>query len=102
MRSGQEEKIGSTLMGAPSSMNWKNIKYEKNSTILTYSHTSIPSHTSDFLHLLQAEELVKKKFPERIIHFNKLLEESPFLCENLETVHSDLKIPVPEPLIVNK
>ena len=49
-----------------------------------------------------AEELVKKKFPERIIHFNKLLEESPFLCENLETVHSDLKIPVPEPIVVNK
>ncbi|XP_069941504.1 proteasome activator complex subunit 3 [Cherax quadricarinatus] len=49
----------------------------------------------------KAEELVKKKFPERIIHFNKLLEESPFLCENLEAVHSDLKIPVPEPFIVN-
>ncbi|XP_064111354.1 proteasome activator complex subunit 3-like isoform X1 [Macrobrachium nipponense] len=49
----------------------------------------------------KAEQLVKKKFPERIIQFNKILEEPPFLCEDLTTVHSDLKIPVPEPLIVN-
>ncbi|XP_063614041.1 proteasome activator complex subunit 3-like isoform X2 [Penaeus indicus] len=49
----------------------------------------------------QAEELVIKKFPERIIHFNKLLNETPFLCEDLTSVHSDLKIPVPEPQIIN-
>lgn len=49
----------------------------------------------------QAEDLVIKKFPERIIHFNKLLDATPFLCEDLATVHSDLKIPVPEPHIVN-
>ncbi|CAL4122344.1 unnamed protein product [Meganyctiphanes norvegica] len=49
----------------------------------------------------KAENLVKKNFPERILEFNKLLEKSPFLCEDLHNVHSDLKIPVPEAQIIN-
>jgi len=49
----------------------------------------------------KAENLVKKNFPERILQFNKLLEKSPFLCDDLHTVHSDLKIPVPEPQYLN-
>jgi len=49
----------------------------------------------------KAENLVKKHFPERILQFNKLLEKSPFLCEDLNNVHSDLKIPVPEAQMIN-
>lgn len=45
----------------------------------------------------KGEEIVRVKFPEHILLFNKLLEESPFLCDDLSKVHTDLHIPVPKP-----
>ena len=41
---------------------------------------------------------MRQKFPERILHCNKVLESPPFLCADLDTVHSDLGIPVPDPV----
>ncbi|MCL4121352.1 UNVERIFIED_CONTAM: hypothetical protein GTU68_016910, partial [Idotea baltica] len=49
----------------------------------------------------KAEKLVKEQFPERILHCNKLLETSPFYCNDFCTVHSNLGIPVPEPHLIN-
>lgn len=49
----------------------------------------------------EADTLVNKKFPEMIIHLNKLLNEPPFLCKDLNNVHSELNIPVPEPYQLN-
>ncbi|RXG63990.1 Proteasome activator complex subunit 3 [Armadillidium vulgare] len=49
----------------------------------------------------KAEKLVREKFPERILHCNKILENSPFFCTDFSIVHSHLGIPVPEPHILN-
>ena len=52
--------------------------------------------------LWQAEELINNGFPRRIVELNDLLSTPLFSTKNLEDVHEDLKVPIPEPVLSNK
>ena len=62
-----------------------------------FSHNQRKNPLQWYSFLYQGEEIVRIKFPEHILEFNKLLEEPPFKCDNLSDIHSDLHIPVPKP-----
>lgn len=49
----------------------------------------------------KAEQLVLKGFPDKIVKLNELLETPLFLNRELSDVHTDLNVPVPDPIIVN-
>jgi len=48
----------------------------------------------------RAEELIQKEFPLQIVKLNNLLETPEFCSTNLERLHCDLKIPVPDPQLL--
>lgn len=48
--------------------------------------------------LLQAEEVILKGFPEKIIELNQLLEKPQFNQKDPSKLHEDLNIPVPSPI----
>lgn len=50
---------------------------------------------------LKAEQLILKGFPEKICKLNEVLETPMFLNRDLSSVHQDLNIPVPDPILVN-
>lgn len=50
---------------------------------------------------LQAEQLLLKGFPEKIVKLNELLETPNFCNRNLNEVHQELNIPVPDPIAIN-
>jgi Proteasome activator pa28 alpha subunit len=52
--------------------------------------------------LSQAEELVLKDVPKKIVILDELLKTSQFNKKNLDEVHESLNIPVPEPIQLNK
>lgn len=52
--------------------------------------------------LSQAEELVLKDVPRKIVVLDELLKTSQFNKKNLDEVHESLNIPVPEPIQLNK
>lgn len=54
------------------------------------------------INLLQAEDLILKGFPEKIIALNQLLETPQFNEKDLSKVHHDLNIPIPEPITFNR
>lgn len=60
--------------------------------------------TIHFLHVLlfQAEELILKGFPKKIVELNKLLETPQFCKRDLAEVHQSLNIPIPEPIALGK
>ncbi|KAG1655198.1 Proteasome activator complex subunit 3 [Nymphon striatum] len=45
-----------------------------------------------------AENLVIKEFPEKILEMNKILKSDKMNCKDLSYLHADLNIPVPEPI----
>ncbi|KAF4520931.1 hypothetical protein B566_EDAN008906 [Ephemera danica] len=49
----------------------------------------------------QAEELVLKQFPKKIIELDELLKTAQFNRKDLTEVHQSLNIPVPDPVILN-
>ncbi|GLV41892.1 Proteasome regulator gamma [Carabus blaptoides fortunei] len=49
----------------------------------------------------KAEQLVLKGFPDKIVKLNELLETPNFLNRDLTSVHQDLNVPVPDPIVVN-
>lgn len=46
----------------------------------------------------QAEELIIKGFPAKIVELNQLLETPQFNQKDPSKLHQDLNIPVPEPI----
>lgn len=50
----------------------------------------------------QAEELINNGFPRKIVELNDLLATPLFSTQNLEEVHEDLKVPIPQPILSNK
>lgn len=52
--------------------------------------------------LFQAEDLILKGFPKKIVELNKLLDTAQFGRQDLTEVHQPLNIPVPDPVIVNR
>ena len=50
---------------------------------------------------IQAEELLVKGFPEKIVKLNELLETPGFCNRKLSDVHQDLNVPIPDPIILN-
>ncbi|XP_054286857.1 proteasome activator complex subunit 3 isoform X2 [Macrosteles quadrilineatus] len=51
--------------------------------------------------LTKAEELILKGFPAKILQLNQLLETPQFNQKDMNKVHQDLNIPVPEPITLN-
>ncbi|XP_044002212.1 proteasome activator complex subunit 3 isoform X2 [Aphidius gifuensis] len=49
----------------------------------------------------KAEQLLLKGFPEKIVKLNELLETPNFCNRNLNEVHQELNIPVPDPIALN-
>jgi len=47
----------------------------------------------------EAEDLVTKQFPQKILDLEKLLKAEKSRRSNLSDIHCDLNIPVPEPLV---
>ncbi|KAL1462911.1 hypothetical protein WDU94_014713 [Cyamophila willieti] len=50
---------------------------------------------------LQAEELILKGFPEKIVILNDLLATEQFQVEDVTKIHQDVNIPIPEPITLN-
>jgi len=48
-----------------------------------------------------AEELVLKRFPHKVIELDALIRSEKFSKTDLNELHTDLNIPVPEPIIPN-
>lgn len=46
----------------------------------------------------QAEELILKGFPEKIVILNDLLATDQFQVEDVTKIHQDINIPIPEPV----
>lgn len=42
-----------------------------------------------------------KGFPEKIVKLNELLETSNFCNRNLNEVHQELNVPIPDPIAIN-
>jgi len=51
--------------------------------------------------LTKAEDLILKGFPAKILQLNQLLETPQFNQKDMNKVHQDLNIPVPEPIVFN-
>lgn len=71
-----------------------------------YIYIYIKSHIAIYIYYLcicfiQAEELLVKGFPEKIVKLNELLETPGFCNRKLSDVHQDLNVPIPEPIILN-
>ena len=49
----------------------------------------------------QAEQLIIKGFPEKIVKLNELLETPGFRNRELSEVHQELNIPIPDPILLN-
>lgn len=49
----------------------------------------------------EAEELALKSFPKRVLELDALIKSERFSKINLKEIHTDLNIPVPEPIIPN-
>lgn len=49
----------------------------------------------------QAEELILKGFPEKIVILNDLLATDQFQVEDVTKIHQDINIPIPEPISLN-
>lgn len=49
----------------------------------------------------KAENLITVGFPEKIVRLNELLETQMFADRNLDEVHQDLNIPVPDAITEN-
>lgn len=54
-----------------------------------------------YLYIIQAEQLLIKGFPEKIVKLNELLETPGFCNRKLSDVHQDLNVPIPDPIILN-
>lgn len=54
-----------------------------------------------FIFCLQAEQLLLKGFPEKIVKLNELLETPGFSNRELSKVHQELNVPIPEPIALN-
>lgn len=52
-------------------------------------------------YIIQAEQLLIKGFPEKIVKLNELLETPGFSNRKLSDVHQDLNVPIPDPIILN-
>ena len=52
--------------------------------------------------MFQAEDLILKGFPKKIVELNELLETSQFGRQDLSEVHQPLNIPVPDPVLINR
>lgn len=50
---------------------------------------------------MQAEQLLLKGFPEKIVELNQILETPGFRSKNLADVHQNLNVPIPEPIALN-
>lgn len=50
----------------------------------------------------QAEELILKGFPEKIVILNDLLATEQFQVEDVTKIHQDINIPVPEPITLKR
>lgn len=50
---------------------------------------------------MQAEKLIIKGFPEKIVKLNEILETPGFCNRDLKEVHQDLNVPIPDPILVN-
>lgn len=53
------------------------------------------------VYIVQAEQLLLKGFPEKIVKLNELLETPGFCNRKLSDVHQDLNVPIPDPIILN-
>lgn len=51
--------------------------------------------------ILQAEQLIIKGFPEKIVKLNEILETPGFCNRDLKEVHQDLNVPIPDPIVLN-
>lgn len=51
---------------------------------------------------VQAETLVLKEFPQKIIVLDELLKTAQFNLKDLSEVHQALNVPVPEPVLINR
>lgn len=51
---------------------------------------------------LKAEQLIIKDFPEKIVKLNEILDRPGFSNRNLADVHVDLKIPIPDPVLIGQ
>lgn len=51
--------------------------------------------------IAQAEELVFKKFPKKIVELEGLLETEKFSRIDLRAIHTELNIPIPDPKPIN-
>lgn len=49
----------------------------------------------------QAEQLIVKGFPEKIVKLNEILETPGFCHQDLSKVHQELNIPIPDPILLN-
>lgn len=50
----------------------------------------------------QAEELILKGFPEKIVVLNDLLATEQFQVEDVTKIHQDINIPIPEAITLNR
>jgi proteasome activator subunit 3 (PA28 gamma) len=55
-----------------------------------------------FFLFFQAEDLILKGFPRKIVELNDLLDTAQLGRQDLTEVHQPLNIPVPDPVIVNR
>ncbi|XP_046677788.1 proteasome activator complex subunit 3-like isoform X1 [Homalodisca vitripennis] len=51
--------------------------------------------------MTKAENLILKGFPAKIVELNQFLESSQFNLKDMNKIHQDLNIPVPEPITFN-
>lgn len=51
--------------------------------------------------LFQAEQLIFKGFPEKIVKLNEILETPGFRNKDLKEVHQDINLPIPDPILLN-
>jgi proteasome activator subunit 3 (PA28 gamma) len=52
--------------------------------------------------MFQAEDLILKGFPKKIVELNELLDTAQFGRRDLTEVRQPLNIPVPDPVIINR